>query len=160
LAAQVPQGDVDGGDGEGRQAPAPDVQQALPHEVPQPLDVVGVLALEQRREVVVDEGLYGAAAAADGVGVAVAREALGAEGQRDQLLSVYGAVARVAHRLQRQAVVGRLDALYLHAALLFRWTTSRGLSPDRLRGRTNSGSTRPVRAPGSSAPNADASTAA
>src|SRR3712207_3028204 len=86
--------------------------------MPQPPDVTGILTFKQRRNVLVDEGPDGAATAADRVRIAMTLQALGVQGQRDQLLSVNGAVARVAHGLQRQTVIGRLDALDLHTTPL------------------------------------------
>jgi hypothetical protein len=72
------------------------------------------LAQDHGRYVFVDERSDGAPTAADGVGVAVAREASGVEVQRDQLFRVDIAVAGVAHGLQRKPVVGGLYALYIH----------------------------------------------
>src|SRR3712207_8607014 len=115
---EAPQRDVPASDGEGHEPAATDVQEPLPHEIPQTLDVAGVLSQEQRREVLLYQGPDGAATAADRVGVAVTCETLGVQGQRDQLLGVYGAVAGVAHGLQGQTVVGTLDALDLHIGLL------------------------------------------
>ena len=61
-----------------------------------------------------DQRLHRASAAADRIGVAVAFEAPGAQLYRDDLFGVDGAVPGVAHRLERQPVVRRLDALDFH----------------------------------------------
>ena len=58
--------------------------------------------------------MHRAPAAADGVCIAVALEAAGAQLHRDDLFGVDGAVPGVAHRFQRQPVVRRLDALDSH----------------------------------------------
>jgi hypothetical protein len=67
-----------------------------------------------RNEIVLDQRVHRAPAAADRIGVAVALEAAGAQLDRDDLFRVDGAVPGVAHRLERQPVVRRLDALDLH----------------------------------------------
>ena len=57
ASLEVPQGDVDCGDGERGRAAAPAEVGVPPHSFPQPVDVPGVLAGEQRGEVVFDQGV-------------------------------------------------------------------------------------------------------
>src|SRR6185295_5624226 len=52
--AQVPQRDVDGGDGKRRRAAASDVEQPPPHQVPKTRNIARVAPCYERREVVLD----------------------------------------------------------------------------------------------------------
>ena len=68
---EVPQGDVERGDGERGHAAAPAEVRMPPHPVPQPVDIPGVVTSEQRGEVVLDQGVDRPRSdVVDGVGVA------------------------------------------------------------------------------------------
>jgi hypothetical protein len=67
-----------------------------------------------RNEIVLDQRVHRAPAAADRIGVAMALEATGAQLHGDDLFRVDRPVPGVTHRLERQAVIRRFDAFDLH----------------------------------------------
>ena len=111
LGREVPERDVDRRDRQHHRPAAAAVVERPPHLLPQRLDPAGVLALEQRREVALDEDVDRGAAGADGVGVA---EPLGAvrvaHAHRDELEVGHLAVRAVReHHRQRHPVAAALD---------------------------------------------------
>ena len=61
FAAETPQGDVHGRDGQADQAPAAPVMEVPPHAFPEGLDAIGLGAQDHGPQVPIDEGVHGGA---------------------------------------------------------------------------------------------------
>ena len=106
---QIPQRDVDSGDGHRRRAATATVVQRPPHLLPQRFDEVRPLAGEPRREIPLHRRVDGRTVGADGEGVARAfRAVLVADAHRHQLEMRHLPVGAVGqrHRQVDQVVVG------------------------------------------------------
>ena len=97
--AQIPQRNVDRGDGERGEAAAPHVVGALPHVAPQRRYVIAVGAAQQRRQVLFDQRFNRRAAGMHGVGVAESgMPALGRHQRQHQVVVIVPPVGRVGER--------------------------------------------------------------